>query len=263
MKIVVITGSTRGIGLGMADAFLAQGCAVVISGRSFAAAEKAEADLATRYDPARVFAVACDVTQFEQVGSLWDAAVRRFGRVDIWINNAGVANAQMDFWLHPPEKVRSVVETNLVGAMYGSMVALRGLQVQGSGSLYNMEGLGSGGGRKVKGLALYASTKAGLSYFNEALIEETQGSPIIVGRLRPGMVVTELLTAQYQGRDQDWARAKRVFNILADRVEKVAPWLVQKVLANTRHGALISYLTGPKVFARFLLAPFSKRKVID
>jgi NAD(P)-dependent dehydrogenase (short-subunit alcohol dehydrogenase family) len=263
MKIVVITGSTRGIGLGMADAFLAEGCAVVISGRLPSITEKAAGDLAVQYDPARVCGVACDVTQFEQVQSLWEAAVRRFGRVDIWINNAGVANAQMDFWLHPPEKVRSVVVTNLVGAMYGSIVALRGMKQQGSGSLYNMEGLGSGGGRKVKGLALYASTKAGLSYFNEALIEETRGSSVMVGRLRPGMVVTELLTAQYEGRAQDWERAKQVFNILADRVEVVAPWLVKKVLANTRHGALISYLTGPKVFSRFLLAPFSKRKVID
>ena len=254
MKIVVITGSTRGIGLGMADTFLAHGCAVVISGRSPAAAEKAAADLAARYDPARVCAAACDVTQFEQVQALWDAAIKRFGRV---------GNAQMDFWLHPPEKVRAVVETNLVGAMYGSIVALRGMQQQGSGSLYNMEGLGSGGGRKVKGLALYASTKAGLGYFNEALIEETRGSPILVGRLRPGMTVTDFLTGQYEGRPQDWERAKRVFNILADRVEVVAPWLAQKVLANTRHGALFSFLSGPKVFTRFLLAPFSKRQVID
>ena len=263
MKIVVITGSTRGIGLGMANAFLAQGCAVVVSGRSVSAAEKAAAELAARHDPARISGFACDVTRFEQVQSLWEAAVRRFGRVDIWINNAGIANPQMEFWTHPPEQVRSVVETNLVGAMYGSIVAVRGFQAQGSGSLYNMEGLGSGGGRKVKGLALYASTKAGLSYFNESLIEETRGSTVLVGRLRPGMVVTDLLTAQYEGRPQDWERAKRVFNILADRVENVAPWLVQKVLANTRHGALFSYLGGAKVLSRFLLAPFSKRKVID
>ena len=263
MKIVVITGSTRGIGFGLAAAFLAAGCAVTVSGRSAAVVDKVVAELSSHYDAGRIFGVPCDVTQFDQVQALWDAAVARFGRVDIWINNAGIANPQKDFWEHSPEQVRAVVETNLIGAMYGSIVALRGLLKQGGGCLYNMEGLGSGGGRKVKGLALYASTKAGLSYFNESLIEETQGTPVMVGRLRPGMVITDMITTQYEGRPEDWERAKGIFNILADRVENVAPWMAQKVLENTRHGAEISYLSGAKVFGRFLLAPLRKRRVVD
>lgn len=262
MKIVVITGSTRGIGFGMAAAFLGAGCAVVVSGRSSAVVDKVTAELAARYDPQCILGVPCDVTRFEQVQALWDATVARFGRVDIWINNAGIANAQKDFWEHDPELVRAVVETNMLGTMYGSIVALRGLLKQKSGSLYNMEGLGSGGGRRVKGLALYASTKAGLSYFNDSLIEEAQGTPVIVGRLRPGMVVTDMITTQYEGRPQEWERAKSIFNILADRVENVAPWMAQNILANTRHGVTFSYLSGAKVFSRFLLAPFTKRKVI-
>jgi hypothetical protein len=77
------------------------------------------------------------------------------------------------------------------------------------------------------------------------------------------MVITDLITTQYEGRPEDWERAKGIFNILADRVENVAPWMAHKVLENTRHGVEISYLSGAKVLGRFLLAPFRARRVID
>ena len=156
-----------------------------------------------------------------------------------------------------------MVSTNLTGAMYGTKVALRGMLEQGSGAVYNMEGLGSDG-RKVEGLALYGSTKAGLRYLDECLAKATQGTPVLVGALRPGLVVTDFLTRQYEDRPpEDWERAKRMFNIIADRVEAVTPWLAQQVLANDKTGARISWLSRRKVIGRFLTAPFSKRNVFE
>lgn len=262
MKTLVITGSTRGIGYGLADAFLARGCNVAISGRTLLGSEEAAAELAAKHGSQRVFGHPCDVRQFEQVQALWAAAQARFGRIDIWINNAGIAHAQIEFWDHPPDQIRAVVDTNLVGAMYGARVALEGMRRQGFGSLYNMEGLGSDG-RQVEGLTLYASTKHGLRYLTDALVQETKGTPILVGALRPGMVVTDLLTQQYQERPEDWEGAKRVFNILADRVETVAPWLAEKVLANDRTGVRFSWLGRGKVMGRFLTASIRKRDLWD
>lgn len=174
MKIIVVTGSTRGIGYGLADSFLALGCAVTVSGRTPEAVEKAIAELSTKHQADRVFGQPCDVTDFDQVQALWDAAKARFDKVDIWINNAGLSNPQMDFWELAPERIQAVVSTNLIGAMYGSKVALRGMIDQGFGELYNMEGLGSDG-RKVDGLALYGTTKSGLRYLDESLAQETKG----------------------------------------------------------------------------------------
>lgn len=258
MKNIVITGSTRGIGYGLAEAFLARGCAVAISGRTEAGVNRAVTALAARHDPNHIFGRACDVTRFEQVQGLWEAVQSKFGRIDIWINNAGLGNPQLDFWQHPPDRLANVVETNLLGAMYGSKVAISGLLAQDGGALYNMEGLGSNG-RRVAGLTLYGTTKYGLHYLNEGLVEETRGTPVLVGALSPGMVVTDLLTGQYQDRPDDWERAKRIFNILADRVETVSPWLAGQVLANEKHGARITWLTRPKIMTRFLMAPFRKR----
>ncbi|MCL7454025.1 MAG: SDR family oxidoreductase [Anaerolineae bacterium] len=262
MKVVVITGSTRGIGYGMADAFLARGCGVAISGRTPTAVEAAVTALSARHEGSQIFGQACDVRELDQVQALWDAAVGHFGHVDIWINNAGVAHSQIDFWDLAPEEIRSVVETNVIGAMHGARVALRGMLDQGYGSLYNVEGLGSDG-RKVEGLSLYGTTKHSLTYLTDALVEETKGTGIIVGALRPGMVATRLLTGQYEDRPEEWERARKIFDLLADRVETVAPWMVDKVLSNTKSGARFKWLTPWRLAGRFLMAPFRKRDVFE
>jgi short-subunit dehydrogenase len=121
-----------------------------------------------------------------------------------------------------------------------------------------MEGMGSDGSR-VDGLSVYATTKRAVRYLTDSLVLETRGTPVQVGALSPGMVTTEFLTCRFEDRPEDWERAKRIFNILADKVETVAPWLAQKVLANQRTGVRFRWLTGPKAFGRFLAAPFRKR----
>jgi hypothetical protein len=77
------------------------------------------------------------------------------------------------------------------------------------------------------------------------------------------MVLTDLVVGQYRGRPEDWARAKSIFNIIADRAETVAPWLADQVLANEKTGARITWLTRPKLMWRFLTSPFIRRHVID
>ena len=261
MKNVVITGSTRGIGFGLAKAFVERGCRVLVNGRRPDAVQQALAQLAS--DPQRVCGQAGDVSVYDEVERLWHTAVQRFGQVDIWINNAGTANLLTPFWELEPEHMRSVVSANLVGTMYGSKVALLGMKKQGFGSLYNMEGYGSRGRRLTRGMALYGSTKAAVAFLNDSLIDELKGGPIIAGTLLPGMVATDMLYNQRSGDPEVWERSKRVFNILADRVETVAPWMADRILENRTHGAQISWLNTPKLLWRFLSAPFTHRKIME
>ena len=212
MKVVVITGSTRGIGYGLADAFLDLGCSVTVSGRILASVEQAVTQLSSKHGAENILGHLCDVTQFDQVQDLWEAASSRFGKIDVWINNAGISHRQMAVWEYPPAQIEAVIATNLVGAMYGARVALKGMLAQGFGSLYNMEGLGSSG-RRVEGLTLYGSTKSGLRYLTDALVAETEGTGILVGALRPGMVMTDMVTRQYEGRPEDWERESRFFSV--------------------------------------------------
>jgi short-subunit dehydrogenase len=262
MKTIVITGSTKGIGLGMAENFLERGHQVVISGRKQADVDRVVTDLQQRFPADRVFGKACDVGEFEQVQALWDESLSHLGCVDIWVSNAGQANSLMDFWESPVELIDSVVSANVLGQMYSAKVAITGMLKQGNGEFYIMEGKGANG-NVLAGMTLYSATKRGGNYLFNALAVELKDKPVIVGSLNPGMVVTDLLTNQREESPETWERNKKVFNILAERVETVAPFLVERMLTNTRNGAKISFGSTLKTLWRFLTAGITKRNVLD
>lgn len=262
MTVILITGGTRGIGFGLAKAFLELNCQVVICGRNQKSLDRVLAQLSGSHPSDTVLGLPCDVTNYVQVQQLWDRSVSQFGRVDIWVNNAGLSAPRRNFWELDAEEIRTVVSTNLIGVMYGSSVALRGMLTQGFGGIYQMMGLGSDG-RRVDRLSVYGTTKSALHYFTESLVDETRNTPVLVGSLSPGMVVTEMLTDEAQDNPQEWKSTRRVFNILADRVETVTPWLAERILENKKHGARIRWLTPGKVLKRFALSPFRSRDLFS
>lgn len=261
-KVVVITGSTRGIGYGLADAFLAKGCSVTVSGRGGEAVEKTVTRLRSRHEAGRVFGCPCDVSRPEQVRVLWDESIRQFGRVDIWVNNAGWSGDEGMVWERPGEEVAAIAETNILGTVYGAQAAMRGMLTQGFGAIYNMEGMGSDG-RKHAGLTMYGTSKYAIHYFSESLALEAKGTPVIVGSLRPGMVVTDMIVDRYKNRPEEWERAKKIFNIIADSVENVSPWLVERMLTNRKNGAVLSYSSGLKLLWRFATSRFFRRDLFS
>lgn len=259
MKTVVITGSTRGIGYGMAQAFLARGHRVVVNGRTPESTQKAVLSLQKTYSAQNIVGVSADISQYADNETLWQQAKAHFGTVDMWVNNAGIDIPMRPFWEVPRADLDSICAINLQGMMYGSQVALRGMLEQGSGTLYNMEGFGSNGAMRA-GMTSYGTTKVALRYFTRSLQKEVKGKPVIVGTMSPGIVVTDLLTQGIEARPiAEQASTKRIFNILADTVEDVAPFLVDRALSNTRTTPEIAWLTTPKVFWRFLTAPFNRR----
>jgi NAD(P)-dependent dehydrogenase (short-subunit alcohol dehydrogenase family) len=261
MKTIVITGSTRGIGFAMARAFLRKDSQVVISGRQATKVKAAVQKLVQENSPDRVAGFACDVTQFDQLETLWKNAQKNFGQVDIWVNNAGISNQQNPSWELSDKEIRAVVETNVLGEMFGSKVALQGFIQQGFGALYNMEGMGAN--RKsgnVKGLSIYGASKAGLRYFNDSLANEISNPKIIIGFLQPGMMLTDMVTGQYTNKPEQWARDKRIFEVLASDVDQVADWLTDQMLKNKKNGARFSFSNSFKIFSRFLLMPLKKKE---
>jgi NAD(P)-dependent dehydrogenase (short-subunit alcohol dehydrogenase family) len=258
MKTVLITGSTRGIGLGLADAFLARGCSVLISGRRKEDVDQVALSLSQKYPQKNILGFPCDVRDPAQLESLWLEGVAKFGQVDIWVNNAGLSGNVCMISDNSPSQADLVIQTNLLGVVYGSQVAARGMLAQGFGSIYNMEGMGSDG-RMHPGLAFYGMSKYAVCYFTKSLAKELSDSPILIGALRPGMVATDMISRQYKGRPEEWKKAKRIFNIIADKVENVTPWLVDQMLKNKKSGVHLSYSKGWKMLLRMLSQPFSHR----
>jgi short-subunit dehydrogenase len=261
-KSVVITGSTRGIGYSLAEAFLERDCAVTISSRTAQAVNEAVSKLGMKYDAEYLFGFACDVTDFIQVQKLWERASEHFGKIDIWINNAGTGTPMMKFWELSPGQYADVVSTNIIGTMYGSKVALTGMLAQGHGALYNLEGFGAKG-RGMQGMTLYGSTKASVHFIDRSIAEEITGTPVITGGIAPGMVITEMITQQFEGREEELEKSKRILNIIAERAETVAPVLVEKILTNKKNGVTITYSSSIRMLGKFLTAPFHKRDLFS
>lgn len=256
---VVVTGSTKGLGLGLASAFLDLGANVVVSGRGAADVEAVVARLGERWPKEQLLGFACDVSSYANVRALWGATIARFDVVDVWLNNAGTSNPQRAFVEQTPSTIAAVVQTNLLGTMNGSRVALEGMLARGKGALYNMEGYGADGARR-RGMALYGSTKRALRHFTHSLVDETRGSGVVVGTTSPGIVVTDLLLSVYeQGDPESWRSQRRLFNFIADPVDVVAPWLARRILENDRPGAHLAWMTVMKGALRFFHPGYWRR----
>ncbi|MGA2613684.1 MAG: SDR family oxidoreductase [Spirochaetia bacterium] len=260
---VVITGSTRGLGFRMAQEFLSHSCAVLISGRTEDAVQAALALLKKDVPEANVYGFPCDTRDASQVQALWDQAEKRLGKVDHWINNAGIGQPIRSIWDVSPDVVEDVFRTNVLGVLSGARVAMRGMMQRNSGSIWFMEGHGSDGSIR-RGLSVYGASKRALRYVARALAVEAKGTGILVGALSPGIMVTDFTMRQLDRTNrEEWERTKRVFNILADKPETVAVFLVPRILAARKSGMFIAWLKNTKIMWRFMTAGITKRRVIE
>jgi 3-oxoacyl-[acyl-carrier protein] reductase len=188
MAVAFVTGGTRGIGLAVAQALVARGDSVVLTGTSSEAAQRAETALALEAsDATRVMGVECDVRDRGSVRRAVDAAVQRFGGLDVLVNNAGVGVGAPIAVLDEAEWHR-LIDTNLTGVFHCTQAALSHLKARGGGWIVNISSLA--GKNAFVGGAAYCATKAGLDAFSEALMQEVRYDGIRVAHICPGSVAT-------------------------------------------------------------------------
>jgi len=172
-KTVVIAGASSGIGRGAAERLASLGANVVVAARRGDVLDELAAEIAAAGGSA--LAVATDVSDSGAVARLADAAVARFGRIDVWINNVGIGALGL-FWEVPVEDHRRVVDVNLTGLMYGAHAALRQFLEQGAGVLLNIGSVESEVPLAYQ--SSYAATKAAVLSLSRSLNEELR----LVGR---------------------------------------------------------------------------------
>jgi short-subunit dehydrogenase len=251
MTSAVITGGTKGIGYGLASEFRKRGFDVAITGRTQASADAAALKLQQESGSGTVLAAACDGSDAASVQQLWDSAAAAFGRIDYWVNNAGVAHTVHPVIDLPVHDADEMVMSNMLGTIHGSQVALRGMTAQGGGKLFNMLG-GGADGRVRPGMAVYGATKRGLRFFSDSIVKESSGGPVLVGTLSPGLVVTEgMIREAHDMGTEEFAKTRKVMNILCDHVEDVAPVLVERMIAADKHGVFIKRMSNLELAKRF------------
>ncbi|MBB6123404.1 SDR family NAD(P)-dependent oxidoreductase [Sphingobium subterraneum] len=183
-KTAIVTGGGTGIGRAIAQLFAQEGAEVVVAGRTAAALQQT-------VEPFGGYVQLCDVTQEAQVDALFADTQKRFGRIDILINNAGASGPVSPLTSVDMGEWRDCIELNLFGALYCMRAAARIMSAQKSGSIVNMSSLMGLKGYPMR--TAYCATKFAIIGITEALAREVGPDGVRVNALCPGAISGELM----------------------------------------------------------------------
>jgi NAD(P)-dependent dehydrogenase (short-subunit alcohol dehydrogenase family) len=188
-KVALVTGGSRGIGLAIASALVADGVQVAVTGLSAQRLSAARPQI-ERAGPGAVETLQADVRRYADLKRAVEAAVGRFGGLDILVNNAGVGIFK-DVAEMTPEEWSTVIETNLTGVFNACHLALPYMRQRGGGFIVNISSLA--GRNPFATAAAYCASKSGLNAFSEALMQEVRYEGIRVSCVMPGSVATAFM----------------------------------------------------------------------
>ncbi len=215
-KSVIVTGSTSGIGLGIARAFAAQGCNVMLNGFGDGIGiEKLRAALAAEHKVTVLYSSA-DMGHAVEIAAMIDQTKRRFGTVDILVNNAGIQHvAPVEEF--PADKWDQILAVNLSSAFHGIRAALPGMKEKGWGRIINIASAHGLVASPFK--SAYVAAKHGLVGLTKTVALETAGSGITCNAVCPGFVLTPLVETQIQdrARERGISREDAIKNVVLER----------------------------------------------
>ena len=205
-RVVVVTGSTQGIGLIMAQSLAAAGANIVVCSRSDASVEAACANLSV--PEKQILGMTCDVTDLGQVEHLAKKTIERFGQIDVWFNNAAVNRSFGPALDVPVEQWHEVIHTNLNGTYHGTMTALQHMLRRNQGKIINLLGAGAQDSPGDSYLCAYATSKAAARRFTLVVAEDYRKTGVSILGMNPGLFSTQLTTQIQPLNDEARRRMK-------------------------------------------------------
>jgi 3-oxoacyl-[acyl-carrier protein] reductase len=196
-KTAIVTGGTKGIGRGIAEALLREGVGVCVSARNETEIDQTCKELGAL---GQVTGFQADVRDYEQVKALISHTVKELGGLDVLVNNAGIGVFET-VEQTSPEDFRAVLETNVFGVFYCCHEAIPQMKKRGGGYIINISSLA--GVNAHPRMAAYNASKFGLNGFSEALMQEVRHDNIKVSYIMPGSVNTEF-GGDSPGDEKNW-----------------------------------------------------------
>lgn len=245
-KVVVVTGSTRGIGRAIAEACADAGATVVVSSRSEDAVAETVGALAAR--GARCSGMVADVSCAEDIEALLEHALGVWWGLDAWVNNAGISLGYRPLDECSAEELDAIVSVNLTGTLLAARQVLPYFHEHG-GTLVNMAGRGYRGDATPH-TAAYAATKAAVASVTRSLAAENARYPVSVHAIVPGMVETDFyrdirVSPRLESTKDDWRHALDAFGVPLEEVgRRTVPILAQEPGKET--GRVYSFLGGAR-----------------
>ena len=180
---MIITGAASGLGKTLSETFAKAGAKVILSDINKKELTKTVKEIGGIGIPA-------DITKEKEVVSLARKTIKKFGCIDVWINNAGVWTAHAPVEKLDTKKLRKMVEINLLGTIYCSKTALIQMKKQGKGTIINILSTSALSGRP--GSSGYCASKYGATGFTKSLALETKSAHIKILAVYPGGMKTHL-----------------------------------------------------------------------
>jgi NAD(P)-dependent dehydrogenase (short-subunit alcohol dehydrogenase family) len=223
-RVAVITGSTRGIGRAIAEAYGRAGARVVVSSSRPEAVERTVAEL--RAAGVAVVGRACDVGDRAQVQALVAHALDAYGQIDLWVNNAAISGPFAYTLDVPPGVWERVIQVNLFGCLYGCTAVLPHMIGRRYGKIINLTG--GGFKRAQRFLSAYSASKAAIVRLTEALAREHAAQKYLsFNVLAPGIVPTDM-TSDWESIGEAtealkaFPRIMRIFGTTAEETAELA-----------------------------------------
>ena len=232
-QVAIVTGASRGIGLGIAERLVAEGAQVVVTARKQDALDEAVRSLG---GPEHAIAVAGRGDDFEHQADTVGRALETFGSVDLLVNNTGINPVYGPMVELDLAAARKIVEVNCLAALSWVQQVHRSWMGEHGGSIVNVSSVA--GLKPAPGIGFYGASKAMLAHITQELAVEL-GPDIRVNAVAPAVVKTRFATALYEGREEEVASAyplKRlgvpedVAGVVAFLLSEDAAWLTGQIL---------------------------------
>ena len=192
-RTAVVTGGAQGIGRAIAERLLLSGAATAVWDRALDAAKQTCAELSGR---GRVMPIECDIRSLPAVESARDATLKAFGRIDVLINNAGIAGPNSTTWDYPVKAWNEVLEINLTGTFHCCRAVVPIMISQNYGRIVNVASIAGKEGNP--NASAYSASKAGVIALTKSLGKELAGYDIIVNCITPAAARTPIFSQMKQ-----------------------------------------------------------------
>ncbi len=215
-KVIVITGGSQGFGRALAEIFVAEGSRVVISSHEKEGLGRAAGELSCDYFTA-------DVTSVDDIRKLGDHVYKKYGTINVWINNAGIQIAPSPMEDVDIQKLHRLFDVNFFGYFYGCQTALFYMKRQGAGTIININSTAGLDGKPE--ISAYSSSKFAIKGLTESIRKEIKDSNIKIYGVFPGGMQTEIYKEKYPADLKEYMEvapvAKKVVkNLKSDNPEE-------------------------------------------
>lgn len=213
-KVIVITGASHGLGAELARSFAKRGAKLIISARNKSELDKTASEL-------KALAVVADVTKEEDIKKLAETTKTKFGKIDLWVNNAGIWTARQEVERISLKIIREIIDVNLIGTIIGCREALKVMKAQKHGVIVNIVSVSALAGRKNE--AVYSASKFGADGFTKSIRLEAIDFGVKVYGVYPGGMKTQIFNADKPESYPNFMDSTQVAEQILQNLEKEQP----------------------------------------